>query len=317
MELTPELLLEAKFAPARRGYDMAEVDDFLERCAEGLDVLLARLRAEFDRAEQAEDQLRAHAGGEPKATRPVEHDDPSRPDDADGTHTPATTPLPPNQDPEPAAIEVGEPMRILIAAERTAEAAVADAKAEAERIRTEAETIATTQRSEAETLLARAKAEAEAEARRAGDEAKRQIQTEVVTLRGDRDVLNDDIRSLRRWLDDQRTRLRATARDLQRLAEDPSALRDIPGPDLALTDAGGDEGVDVEAEPGDDDRPGQGAGTDEPGADALDTATGEAATATDPGRFDDDGEPTQAVPAVDGVQLFDDERDDPGDAPMS
>ncbi|HSP04653.1 MAG TPA: DivIVA domain-containing protein, partial [Acidimicrobiales bacterium] len=57
MDLTPDLLLEAKFAPARRGYDMNEVDDFLERCAEGLDVLLARLRAEFDRAERAEAAL--------------------------------------------------------------------------------------------------------------------------------------------------------------------------------------------------------------------------------------------------------------------
>ena len=68
MDLTPDLLLEAKFAPARRGYDMNEVDDFLERCAEGLDVLLARLRAEFERAERAEAALAdVRAGGAPAA----------------------------------------------------------------------------------------------------------------------------------------------------------------------------------------------------------------------------------------------------------
>ena len=159
MELTPDLLLEAKFSPARRGYDMAEVDDFLERCAEGLDVLLARLRTEFDRAERAEAELAAartgSIGNEAVAAPPAAEWAPS-PD--------AETAVEAELDladlgadleaPAPSPVAVGEPMRILIAAERTAEAAIADAKAEAERIRHEAESVASTQRSEAETLLA-------------------------------------------------------------------------------------------------------------------------------------------------------------------
>ena len=70
MELSPELLLEAKFDAARRGYDMAEVDDFLERVAEAVEVLLDRLATEFDRAEQAEAELEALRTGERAPTSP-------------------------------------------------------------------------------------------------------------------------------------------------------------------------------------------------------------------------------------------------------
>ena len=332
MELTPELLLEAKFGAARRGYDMAEVDDFLERCAEGLDVLLNRLRTEFERAERAEAEVeslrRQLAGGpvaEPSTEAPSMFEEPA----------PAR---------EPSA---DEPMRILIAAERTAEAAIADARAEAERIRSEAEAIASTQRSEAESLLSRAKADAELEARRAGDEVKRAIQAEVVSLRRDRDALGDDIRILRRWLDDQRARMRTAARDLQRLAEDPSALRDIPVPETSgaalETDAGDDVAAGAEGAVDADDTPDQQDGIEEATApDAVDDAPDEvedlplvpdadaeldwaevAAEEREAQReaerradlAGDDGEPTQAVPMFDELRPFDDDRfgDEPTD----
>ena len=291
MELTPELLLEAKFGAARRGYDMAEVDDFLERCAEGLDVLLSRLRSEFERAEQAEAE---------NAALRRRLDDP----DADFAR-PAPAPAAVDE-PVPVAApapepEVGEPMRILIAAERTAEAAIADARAEAERIRSEAEAIASTQRSEAESLLARAKADAEAEARRAGDEARRAVQSEVVALRRDRDSLNDDIRMLRRWLDDQRTRLRTAARDMQRIAEDPGALRELPLPETTSLD--GVEPTDESEGPA----PGD-AGAELAGPDAGPDTDDEIVDVAD-GAFDD-GEPTEAVPVLGDLRPFDAERAD-------
>jgi len=302
MDLTPDLLLEAKFAPARRGYDMNEVDDFLERCAEGLDVLLARLRSEFERAERAEAELaEVRAGGAPAAP-PVAVADAPEPDDVARADEPA--PVAPVAAPEPEPVRVEEPMRILIAAERTAEAAIADARAEAERIRTEAESIASTTRSEAETLLARARAEAEAEARRAGDEARRSIETEVLALRTDREVLATDVANLRRWLDDQRARLRTAAQDLQRLVDDPAALGEVPAPELGETAA-----ADDAAEAADDADPPAAAGpevTDE----VVDART---ADDVHGGFFDDGGEPTQAVPrfeaGLDGPgALFDDER---------
>ena len=274
MELTPELLLEAKFSSARRGYDMAEVDDFLERCAEGLDVLLARLRGEFDRAERAEaelDELRA-GNGAPNgvASGPANGPAPAAGVDEAG-FAPAAEPdqgIPDRDAPDEAPFRVDEPMRILVHAERTAEAAVAEATAEAERIRSEAEAVASTQRSEAETLLHRARAEAEEEARRAGEEARRAIQGEVVTLRQDRDHLTEHVRVLRGWLEDQRGRLRSTAADLQRLADDPDALGDVEVSDTWQAPDGPP--------------PQTGAVGDEPS----------------------DGEPTQAIPTF-GLQLED------------
>ena len=271
MELTPELLLEAKFGPARRGYDMAEVDDFLERCAEGLDVLLARLKSEFERAEAAEArvaELQA-AGPAPVDATLVETPEPAA--------EPEAAPVPEPAAPAVETPSVDEPMRILVAAERTAEAAVADARAEAERIRAEAESVASRQRSEAETMLATAKADAEEEARKAGEETKRTIQAEVLALRRDRDGLSDDVRNLRRWLDEQRSRMRSTARELQRIVEDPSALQELAVPDLSTP-----------AAPAADDA--------DDGGEADDVAPEAAATVGGPS--DDAGEPTQAVPAV-------------------
>lgn len=303
MDLTPDLLLEAKFAPARRGYDMNEVDDFLERCAEGLDVLLARLRSEFERAERAEAALaELRAGGDLTVAAPLEALAPEPVAEA-----PAPAPAPaPVAEPTPAQVE--EPMRILIAAERTAEAAIADARAEAERIRVEAESIASTTRSEAETLLARSRAEAEAEARKAGEEAKRAIEAEVLALREDRDLLSDDVRSLRGWLDEQRSRLRAAARDLQRLVDDPNALRELPEPELHE-----EPGLAVATEqPAFEDAAFEEAAfEDDEVVDAR--SAGDVQGRLDGGLFDDGGEPTQAVPTIDahagaGPAVFDDER---------
>lgn len=312
MELTPDLLLEAKFAPARRGYDMAEVDDFLERCAEGLDILLARLKAEFERAENAEAAV-------VDLRRQIEAGDDATLVAPSPVAAPEPAPAEPAPAPAPAEPAVDEPMRILIHAERTAEAAVADARAEAERIRSEAEAAATTQRTEAETLLATAKAEAEAEARKAGEEARRAMQTEVTTLRRDRDALSDDIRNLRRWLDDQRGRMRTAARELQRLVEDPSALRELPVPDVsALSDAEGGApspaSLDDSGDSGDavdltDDASASASVSDVQGATAAPAAGDDDRDQSDIFGSAGAGEPTQAVPVTRSIWPYDDDAD--------
>ena len=303
MDLTPDLLLEAKFAPARRGYDMNEVDDFLERCAEGLDVLLARLRAEFDRAERAEAALvDLRATGAVPATAEAPR--------AEAEPRAAPEPAPaPAAEPDPDRVQ--EPMRILIAAERTAEAAIADARAEAERIRAEAESVASTTRSEAENMLSRSRAEAEAEARKAGDETRRSIEAEVLALRQDRDVLSEDVASLRGWLDGQRERLRTAAQDLQRLVEDPDALRELPVPEVHGAAAGPDP-ADTEhhAVATDDEAVAQVEAAD----DVVDARSVEDVQGRLNGAIFDDDEPTQAVPVAQGphpgaqAAVFDDDR---------
>lgn len=282
MELTPDLLLEAKFAPARRGYDMAEVDDFLERCAEGLDVLLSRLRAEFDRAERAEAELGELRAGGPLVAPPTDESVPAEPappeappasDGADEVPSPDG----PADGADTVAIpkvehDLEEPLRVLIAAERTAEAAIADARTEAARLTSEAEELARAARIEAEEMVSRSRAEAEAEARAAGESARRAVEEEVDRLQRDRTTLDADVRALSSWLDEQRNRMLATARDLERLAQDPAALG-APAPPAGET--GGIPQVDA----------GQ----------TSDTGPGEE---EDPSLFDV-GDPTRAVPVVD------------------
>lgn len=256
MNLTPELLLEAKFSMVRRGYEIGEVDDFLERCAEWLDVLLNRLRNEFERAEAAEAKV-AQLEEKLSAGAPAPAPPPPAPV-VEAAPEPAPAP-------EPAAVpepDATEALRILVSAEKTAAATVAEAEEEAARLR-----------DEAAQALEDARANAEAEARRAGEEARRSVEAEVMDLRRDRDALTTDVRSLSRWLDDQRGRIRAAARDLQRIVDDPAALREAPLPET-LDEAGAPPVAE--------------ASTDEP--------AGEATVDDAPS----DGDPTQANPVIGG-----------------
>lgn len=218
MELTPDLLLEAKFAPSRRGYDMNEVDDFLERCAEGLDVLLNRLRIEYERAERAEAmvaelQAQIASGVAPMPRDAVVEPEPRIETEAELAEPEVPAPAAPSVPAAPTTDRAEESMRVLLAAERTAEAAVAEARAEADSIR-----------AEARTLLDEARITAEAEARRAGEAARAELESQVVALRDTRDTLGSDIRALETWLGGQRDRILDVAEELRRIADDPEAF---------------------------------------------------------------------------------------------
>ena len=56
MDLTAHVLRSALFRQAWKGYDTAEVDDFLDEVAAGVDHLEARVRDASERAERAEDR---------------------------------------------------------------------------------------------------------------------------------------------------------------------------------------------------------------------------------------------------------------------
>ena len=107
-------------------------------------------------------------------------------------------------------------------AQRTADATIKEAKEEANRVLSEA-------REEA----ARTRAEAEAEARRGADSARVNAQAEVETLLANRDKLKADLDVLTRRIDDQRNQLRSGINEMQRLLDDPSALKPLPPLSLA------------------------------------------------------------------------------------
>ena len=136
----------------------------------------------------------------------------------------------------------------------------------------------------------------------------------MLALREDRDVLSEDVRSLRRWLDDQRGRLRTAARDLQRLVDDPDALGELAVPEVHTDSglAGEPSAVTGSADATSGEVDGDDAGAPSAASDdVLDARTAGDVQARSADLFFDDDEPTQAVPAVDasaGAGLFDDER---------
>lgn len=200
MELTPQTLHAVEFREARRGgYNTRDVDDFIERIAGSVNHLNERVREAQARADAADARL-----GE------VQHElDEAR-------RRPAVAA-------PPEVSETDETLRrTLVLAQRTADATVKEAKEEANRVLSEA-------REEA----ARTRAEAEADARRGADTARVSAQQEVETLISNRDKLKDDLDLLTRRIDEQRNQLRSGISEMQRLLDDPSALKPLPPVKLA------------------------------------------------------------------------------------
>jgi DivIVA domain-containing protein len=200
MELTPQTLHAVEFREARRGgYNTRDVDDFIERIAGGLGHLNERVREAQARADAADARLSEMQRELDEARR--------RPVAA-------------------AAPEVSETdetlRRTLVLAQRTADATIKEAKEEANRVLSEA-------REEA----ASTRAEAEAEARRGADSARVAAQHEVETLISDRDKLKGDLDLLTGRIDEQRDQLRSGITEMQRLLDDPEALKPLPPVTLA------------------------------------------------------------------------------------
>ncbi len=201
MELTPQTLHAVEFREARRGgYNTRDVDDFIERIAASVGHLNDRARDAQARADVAEARL---------AELQHEVDELRR--------------RPPAAAAAPEVSETDETLRrTLVLAQRTADATIKEAKEEANRVLSEA-------REEA----ARTRAEAETEARRGADAARAAAQQEVETLISSRDKLKSDLDLLTSRIDEQRDQLQAGIDRLQRVLDDPAALKQVAPVELA------------------------------------------------------------------------------------
>jgi DivIVA domain-containing protein len=199
MELTPQTLHAVEFREARRGgYNTRDVDDFLERVAEGVALLHDRLRDAMARAEGSEGRL----AGMQRQLEEMQR----RP-------------------PAPAAPEVSETddtlRRTLVLAQRTADATIKEAKDEAAQLVSEA-------RDEA----ARIRADIEAEARQGTEGARLAAEAEIEHLLETRDALNGDLDALAREVEKQRDQIRAGIAELERVLEDPAVFNSVSPPEL-------------------------------------------------------------------------------------
>ncbi|MFL6204655.1 MAG: DivIVA domain-containing protein [Acidimicrobiales bacterium] len=205
MDLTTDLLDNAAFREAKRGYNTQDVDEFIEQVKAEYVGHEATLREARQRADAAEARV---ADAERRALEAAERANATS--DADETLK-----------------------RTLVLAQRTADAAIKEAEEQASRTLTSAQDQAARLLADAQEASARARAEAENEARRAQEEARTRVLAELRDLEAARDQLHTDVDNLERHLEEQRDRVRLTTRELQRLLDDPAALREVAMPVLA------------------------------------------------------------------------------------
>jgi cell division initiation protein len=203
MDVTPQLLHDVEFREAKRGgYNTQDVDEFLERLAVGIERQDAQLREVRQRAEAVEARL---ADAERRAAEAERRA--GETSDADETLK-----------------------RTLVLAQRTADAAIREAEEQAAATLSSAQEQSSRMLAEAQEATARARAEAEEEARRANEDARERVLAELRELESARDQVRHDVNALEGHLAEQRDRLRLAVRELQRLLDDPDALREVAVP---------------------------------------------------------------------------------------
>lgn len=216
MDLTPKLIEEAEFRETRKGYDRDQVDDFLEEAAASVAKLLSELAEARQRAAAAEAKLAAAGRGAPPATA-----------------------APAGPDPKALEDNTEELKRTLVLAQRTADAAIREARAEASRLQGEAQEKSSRQVAEAEARAQQTVLDADQEAERRRTEAQGRLISEIQTLEATREQLRTDANLIERHVEEQRQQLRTALQELQRLLDDPEGLRLAPAPphrDVPLPD---------------------------------------------------------------------------------
>lgn len=220
MDVTPQLIEQIDFAEKFRGYDPDQVDDFLERVGATLAELTKTSRDAIARAERAEAELR----NAPEASR---------------APAAAATAM---SDEE----EAMQSTRTLMMAKRTADAAIADARQEAQKLvadaRTAAEQQAREARTEADRIVGEARVNADQMTQKATAEANReygarrdQILAEIGELENRKVGMASQLVAIEGRLEEYRSALSGVHGAIGAVLDDPeTALRSpLPGIDLA------------------------------------------------------------------------------------
>jgi cell division initiation protein len=200
MDLTPQAVAGAQFSTVRKGYDPDEVRAFLAKVARGIDGMQSAAGAADARATSAEAEV----------TR-------LRDSPAEGAAS---------------GSETEQMSRILMLAQRTADAAVGEAQEEARGIVGAADEKARTTVADAESRAAEVLAAARAEAQEAGEAERVRVAEEVAALEQKRTALAADVERLDAQMAAGRRQLTAVVESLRPLLDAP-ANRGVAEPTLA------------------------------------------------------------------------------------
>lgn len=269
MELTPEKFEKAEFTERRRGYDIDQVESFLEETGTEFAQMLAKFRhteqraaAAEERAAAAESRLSQTDSIVAEATERVQRAEraaraaqqqaaEAQTAAADAQGAAATSASRANEE-----AEIEQAAKTLLMAQRTADATVNEARGQAQALLEDARARADRQQAEstaeAEELVRLARIQAEEEYA----DRRNAVIDEVAGLEARRAQLADVITQLEARLAGYRSELTRTAGELSALVEDPSRLGARPNmsipPDEVLSSGGetvssaaGDPLVDV------------------------------------------------------------------------
>ena len=222
MDGTPHLLTDVKFTERRRGYDPEEVDNFLERVSSAVAQLQDKLREATARAEQADaraaDAQRARAAAEAQLSRG------GAPDAV------ASAPAAERADPE---VEAERASKILLMAQKTADATIEDANDTAQQTIADARAQASTLVSDAEAEAAKLRSDAKQEADELVERQRAAVVKDVRELEDVRASVQGDVEKLKTHLDEQRSRIRRGVEALALVLDDPEGLHVDEAPELS------------------------------------------------------------------------------------
>ena len=223
MPLTPEDVSNKRFTPVRlrEGYDMGEVDQFLDE----VEAELARLTRENDdlRAKLAAAQSGAATAPAMPSLAPIQREPEPEPEPVQVVHTPPPAPVETIRV-ENVAEASNAAARLLEIATRNADELVEDAKNEADRTVGEARTKAERLEGEAKTKSDRLEADARQRSQMLDSETAERRQQMFGDLEKERDKLNGDVETLRAFEREYRSRLKTYfSQQLEALSSGDSA----------------------------------------------------------------------------------------------
>ena len=213
MDMTPQEVRNSGFRVVKKGYDPDEVDAFKDRVAGVVEAaqgqaaaMEARARAAVAKLQEVSQQIAANEGAVPAPPAPSASAD----HDAIG--------------------------RALLLAQRTADAYLAEARAEADQIVVTARDEAGRVLDSARAMAAKTVDDARADARRAGEDEHIRAENEVQSLLARRDFLLADVEALEQYVQAQRERLREVATHLTGIVDRvPGGLADLRRPLLSAS----------------------------------------------------------------------------------
>jgi DivIVA domain-containing protein len=204
-----DTLRTVEFRLGLKGYNVDEVDEYLEKAAVEAEQFQDRLRTANERLRQATERI-AQLEADPR--RPVSERAPSQPPGAAASPGPAPSP----------GVSEDALQRTLLLAQKFVEQTKRESEAEAAQVVSRAE-------DRARTLLA----QAEDRARQITKEAEETLRDEVTRLEETRARLRSDVDSMNRHLEEQRAKIRASLAEALRWVDErlqsPDAVSEPPG----------------------------------------------------------------------------------------